>query len=310
MTADPYAELEQRFVAWAQARDDIRATVVVGSRARSDHPADEWADLDIGFTTTQPQRYLDSDGWLSEIGNVWVAYHDPGGVTRHVLYEGGMDAGFAPIPHGQLKLAARLVPVLRRFPLLYRLPGGRQLRGALAEAAEYYRRGGRIILDKDGVARRFLSLLPDVPLRHVLPARAEFAETVNEFWFAAVWTAKHLRRGELWWAKCSGLDGRMKALLLRMAEWHAWATHGPDYDTWSDGRFLEEWADPRVVDGLRAAFARYDADDLRRGLLATMDLFRWLAIETAQRLGHTYPAAADPRVTEWVSDCLSEWRRS
>jgi aminoglycoside 6-adenylyltransferase len=309
VTADPYADLEQRFVAWARARSDIRAAVVVGSRARSGHAADEWADLDIGFTTTQPRRYLQSDDWLGEIGNVWVAYHDPAGVTRHVLYEGGLDAGLAPIAHGQFQLATRLMPFLRRFPFLYRLPAGRRLRDALAEAAEYYHRGGRVILDKDGVARRFLSLLPDVPLRHGLPARAEFAEAVNEFWFAAVWTAKHLRRGELWWAKCSGLDGRMKALLLRMAEWHAWATHGPDYDTWSGGRFLEEWADPRIVGGLRLAFAHYDAEDLGRGLLATMDLYRWVAVEVTQRLGHTYPAAADAHATEWVSNCLSEWRR-
>lgn len=298
-------DLEERFVAWAAARPDIRAVIVVGSRARADHPADEWADLDIGFTTTQPQRYLDSDDWLSEIGDIWVAYRDPTGITRHVLFEGGLDAGFVPIPHGQVKLATRVVPMLQRFPFLFRLPGGGQIRAALVEAAEYYRRGGRIVLDKDRLAERFLALLPQVDARHTLPTTARFVETVNEFWFAAVWTAKHLQRGELWWAKCSGSDGRMKTLLLRMAEWHAWAVHGPDYDTWSDGRFLEEWADPRVVEGLRPTFARYDAGDARRALLVTMDLFRWLAAETAERLGHPYPSAADAHVTDWVTRCFA-----
>jgi aminoglycoside 6-adenylyltransferase len=97
----------------------------------------------------------------------------------------------------------------------------------------------------------------------------------------------------------------MKTLLLRMAEWHAWAAHGLEYDTWSDGRFLEEWADPRVVEGLRPTFARYDAGDARRALLATMDLFRWLATETAERLGYPYPAEADAHVTGWVSRCFA-----
>ena len=299
-----FQRLEDRFVAWARSRPDVRAAIVVGSRARRDHPADEWADLDIAFTTTDPRRYLSSDDWLSEIGTVWLAYRDPAGITRHVLFEGGLDAGFAPIPHRQVKLATRVVPLLQRFPLLVRfLPGGGGLRRSLAEAAEYYHSGGRVILDKDGTAERFLALLPELPSSHTLPTAAIFSETVNEFWFAAVWTAKHLRRGELWWAKCSGLDGRMKTLLLRMTEWHARAERGPEFDTWENGRFLEEWADPRVVAGLRDAFARYDGEDLWSALFATLDLFRWLAAETADRLGFPNTRSADQSVSEWLAAC-------
>jgi aminoglycoside 6-adenylyltransferase len=303
--ADGMRHLEERFVAWADARPDVRAAIVVGSRARNDHPADEWADLDIGFTTTQPRRYFHSDDWLSELGTVWVAYRDPLGITRHVLFEGGLDAGLAPISHGQLKLATRFVPLLRRFAFLYRLPGLGPLRSALIEAGEHYRRGGRIILDKDGIAERFLALLPQVDVCHGLPTAAEFEALVNEFWFAAVWTAKHLRRGELWWAKCSGSDGRMKTLLLRMIEWHARAARGQDVDTWEGGRFLEEWADARVLERLAAAFAHYDAADVERALLATMNLFRWLATDVADRLNYPYPTASDEYVTMWVTDCLS-----
>ena len=42
-----YENLEKNFVSWAQAKEDIRAAFMVGSRARSDHPADEWSDMDI-----------------------------------------------------------------------------------------------------------------------------------------------------------------------------------------------------------------------------------------------------------------------
>lgn len=35
-----YAALEARFVEWARSEDGIRAAVVIGSRARTDHPAD------------------------------------------------------------------------------------------------------------------------------------------------------------------------------------------------------------------------------------------------------------------------------
>ena len=80
-------------------------------------------------------------------------------------------------------------------------------------------------------------------------SEAEYLNIVNDFWFHTVWTAKHLRRGELWWAK-SCCDGYLKNLLLRMLEFHARATKGPDFDTWMSGRFLETWADPRAVAAL------------------------------------------------------------
>jgi aminoglycoside 6-adenylyltransferase len=302
-------QLEERFVAWAQARPDVRAAIVVGSWARIDHPADEWSDLDIGFTTTDPQRYLSSTDWLGDIAPTWVTYPDPSGVVHHVLFEGGLDAGIAVLASGKVKQALRFLPVLRRFPVLFRLlPRGlaQQIRQDVASAGDYYRRGARVILDKDGLAARFLALFPAESASHGPPTQSEFLEAVNEFWFLAVWTAKHVRRGELWFAKTEGCDGQMKSLLLRMLEWRAQAEHGWDYDTWEKGRFLEEWADPTALRALEKAFARYEDGDIRRALMATMDLFRWLAADMAERLGYPYPPAADERVTEWTAACLSE----
>lgn len=91
---------------------------------------------------------------------------------------------------------------------------------------------------------------------------------------------------------------RLKGLLAQMLEWHARATRGPSHDTWMRGRFLEEWADPRAVRALPGAFAHYDPADVGRALLVNMELFRWLAIETAQQWAFRYPAAGDQTTTE------------
>jgi len=302
--------LEERFVAWAQEREDIRMAVVVGSWARSDHPADEWSDLDIGFSTTHPERYLSSDGWVAEIANVWLMFPDATGVTRHVLFEGGLDAGLAPIPHSDVRMAVRLVPALRRLPLRVMIPAPvrKGIERQLATAAEYIGRGVRVILDKDAVAQRFLALLPPHEPHRDLPSQRDYEAAVSQFWFEAVWSAKHLRRGELWYAKNAGVDGSMKSLLLRMLEWNAWLAHGAKVDTWERGRFLEEWGDPRVSEELSRTFAHYDAEDVGRALLATMDVFRRVAIETGERARYAYPAEADARVTEWVKTCMANRR--
>lgn len=39
--------MERKFISWAQTVEDIKAAFIVGSRARKDHPADEWSDMDI-----------------------------------------------------------------------------------------------------------------------------------------------------------------------------------------------------------------------------------------------------------------------
>ena len=313
-TTPSMEQIEQRFAAWAQTQPDIRMAVVAGSRARTDHPADEWSDLDITVITTKPQRYLGRTDWLKNIGDYWLTFLEPtatGGETeRRVLFEGALDVDFAIVPHDRIGLAVQVVPLLTRFPILRRLLPKRvwhRISEDIAATADAYLRGVRVIVDKDGLAPKLPLVFAEAqPYRP--PTQRQFLEAVHDFWYHAVWSTKKLRRGELWVAR-STCDGYLKGLLLRMMEWHARATKGADYDTWQLGRFLEEWADPRALAGLRDAFAHYDEEDVRRALLASMDLFRWLAIETAERLGYPYPTAADQQVTEWVKTCLSKRSR-
>jgi aminoglycoside 6-adenylyltransferase len=299
--------LLERLCEWASSRADIRAAALVGSAARADHAADQWSDLDVVLTATDPRAYLscpDSvrgpefvwgpDGtragardWVQAVGRPWIVTVEraPSGeiVERRVLFEGGQDVDFIVLPAGQV--ATRL----RETPL-----------------GEIVARGMRVLLDKDGELSGLTQEAAGQEPRYPPPASA-FLERANDFWFHAVWTAKKLRRGELWVGK-SCCDVYMKGLLLRMIAWHARATQGEALNTWYNGRYLEQWAVPRVVEELGACYAHYDDDDVWRALIATMDLFRWIAQETAERLNLAYPVDADRHATEWVMRCRSEAR--
>ena len=313
-------DLERRIVGWATRRRDIRTVFVIGSRARVDESADEWSDLDVVFTTSSPARYLASTGWLSEIGEVWAAYADPfDGVTRHVLFAGALDAGITPVSNSRLR-ALLLVRKLRtRFPMTFRL-FPREVRDAIDRRVQpakvreepagatgaifgHARERVRVILDKDRLGTKVLETLPHGSDSAKPPTAEQFRAVVEEFLFLAVWNAKHLRRGELWWAKTVACDGLMKTLLLRMIEWHARATNGAECNTSQKGRHFERWVDPGVLDRLRATFGHYDDDDVWRASLATVSLFRTIATETAERLDFPYPAGIDARVSDWVTRC-------
>ncbi len=286
-----YNQVEKQFVKWAKTQDHIRLAIVVGSRARTDAPADKWSDLDIVIYSNEPHKLIESAEWVSTFGNPVITFIEPtaGGsgdtYERRVLYDNGLDVDFAIDPFEGVR-------EIQKHGVTHEL---------VNETRDVIGRGIRVLIDKENMMETFLREYHAIkpPLLHI-PSEHEFLERVNDFWYHAVWTAKKLRRGELWEGKAC-LDSFMKGrCLLPLIEWHARVTHGNDYDTWFRGRFMERWADPRIIAELRSAFAHYDEDDVWQALANTMQLFRWITREVAEKLDYTYPKDADQFASRWV----------
>jgi aminoglycoside 6-adenylyltransferase len=210
-----YDELVARFVQWAESEADIRFAVVIGSRARIDHPADEWSDLDIIFLVDDPQPYIEATTWLHKIGNPWITFLEKTasgeGFERRVLFEGGLDVDLVPESFsGFMKMLDA---------------------GPPPDVLDMIQRGVRVLVDKENLTKKLESIEMQPAVREQ-PAEGVYLNVVSDFWYHTVWTAKHLCRGEIWWGK-SCCDSYLKNLLLRMLEWHAQAQRG--VDTWIRG---------------------------------------------------------------------------
>jgi aminoglycoside 6-adenylyltransferase len=260
------------FVRWADPRDDVHAVLLVGSRARTDTPADEWSDVDLALVVDEPDRYLGDERWVEAFGRPLLTFLEPTAVgrafERRVLYEGGLDVDVAVFTRAWLERAAEN-----------------------SETASVIRRGYRVLLEKFGLADR-AARAPSAESARRLPDDRELRELGADFWYHALWAGRKLARGEILMAKRS-VDGYLKERLLTLFAWHARA-RDPKLDTWHEARFFERWADPRAVEALRESYARYDWDEVRRALLATMDAFERFERETAERLGFSPPPARDP----------------
>lgn len=166
--------------------------MIVGSRARTaDRPADEWSDLDIAVFSENPEELLSNYGWLEEIGPYWLTFLEPSGaghgMERRVLFEGGFDVDFAVFPVAALPNMTS--------------------ENASPDVADTLRRGIKVILDKESLMKGLgVRKEPSVAVKP--PSQEEFTQLVSDFLYHAVWTAKKLRRGELWTAK----DGEMERL--------------------------------------------------------------------------------------------------
>lgn len=284
--------LLDRFTVWATGNDAIRAAILIGSRARSDRPADAWSDVDLLVFTSDVAGLRDDGAWVEAMGPVVLTYLEPTEVApeiveRRALYRSGQDVDYVLLPTEMLAL-------LSKEPVHSAVAPRKPLIGGIL------RRGHRVLLDKDARLGDLDALVALAPAPR-LPDAGEFTNVINDFWYHALWTARKLRRGETLMA-LNCCDFEMKDKLLTVARWHARARDRRD--TWHQSRFFEAWADPRLVAALSDCYARYDPADVARALGATMRSFDWLARETANPLGFDYPEAEVRWITAKVNETL------
>lgn len=277
MTADPFSTLIARITAWAQAEDDVRGALVIGSRARAEKPADAYSDLDIWLLVNQPARYIVETAWLAQIAPVELTFLEKtasgNDMERRVLFAGGLDVDFVPIAAGAVHTMAQhnVLP---------------------EDVALTLGRGCRFLVDKDGFAA-LVAGADLTPQPEAMPDEATFVNTLNDFWYHALWTARKRQRGELWLA-ASCLNSYLAwRCLLPLLAWHARAGGRA---VWPHGRFVEQWADPRAAAALPQLTAHPDGADLDRALAAACGLVSWLGREAAARLGYSYPADEEAAV--------------
>jgi aminoglycoside 6-adenylyltransferase len=282
-SASHYQSLERQLAAWAHTQPAIQAIIVVGSQARSVHPADEWSDLDVVIFASETTAYLHDAAWLSIFGTVHAVVADSFGQRDRewiAVYADGtkLDAAL-------LSIDPAATPTLQTMIDTFPYPTVLQ-------------RGVRVLVDKTGAAGELR--LPALDPRR--PTPTDFVELLNRMWLDAMKTAKFIRRHDLWRAKriC---DGQLKQHVLTLLEWQA-ATQPDRRDIWYDGRFLAEWADREAVAALPTTFATYSQLDLKRALFATLDLFRQLAQDVARRLEYAYPFETDRALTAQIGAIL------
>ncbi len=279
-----YSSLELQIINWVWEQPAIRALVMVGSRARREFPADEWSDLDLILFTTDIARFVEEPYWINQFGEVWIQvlqFTRAGDAEWLVVYAGGfkVDFFFAPLsaPLQEMLFTSRFTAVTRR--------------------------GVCVLVDKD--SKTPITIPEERIIEREKPSETEVTAVTQKFWLYTYRTANMLRRGDLWRAQTI-LNAELRPALLHMLAWHAQAAHGLALDTWYDGRFLQEWADPRAVAAIPATFSSYETKAMRAALLAMVDLFDWLSRETAELWQYPDPKIAQRPLLAWIRDMDNE----
>lgn len=272
-----FDDIITRFVAWAKVQKEIHAAIIIGSRARTDAPADQWSDLDIIFLADKPDQFIHSEGWLNQIHPYSITFLEKtavgNGIERRVMFNPHLDVDFVILTPEQF---SGMLP--------------------LKEVQQVFKNGFKVLFDKTDVTNG-IKVSDDFSQARALPSQEQYDNLVQDFWYHVVWVSKKMLRGELWVAK-ECMDSNLKYLLRTMAEWHAIAVL--DQSPWHNGRFIEKWADPRLVDSFPKIFATYNRSEILNAMKETMDIFRLLATETGNARGYAYPDNADAAAVSFI----------
>ncbi len=285
-----YGEIEWRVGAWAETRSDVHGVLAVGSRARADRPADAYSDLDLTLFADEPDRLIDTDDWLHEIGPMVLSFVEQTAVggwrERRAVFEPMLDVDFSVVPSALLDLDfAAPSPVTDMIrPVIDR--------------------GFRVVYDPRGK----LQTLNDMPPRQFSewtpPDEPAFTNLVVDFWYHAMWTTKKALRGEILVAR-QCLDGSMKDKLRHVIEWRA-RLDQPGLDPWHGYRFFEARTDPDIVEKFHATYGAATRAQILQDLAGTMDLFGDLARTVAGRFGYPYPERAETHVRVWIQETVPD----
>jgi len=277
-------DLLARIRAWAPTRPELRGALLVGTAARTTRPADEHSDLDVILFVDDPTPWVDDAAWVRDLGEPWLTFIESTMighmVERRVLFDNGVDVDFSLVPPPALE------------------PTNADL---LSHVRLTLQRGAVVLHDPDGFLARAIAAADAAPAvaRVHRPSSPEVANVVGDLLYHVVWAARKAARGELWVAaEC--LNAHMQGRLLTLAGWHA-ALVGGAVDTWHGGRFIEQWADPRAVAGLRRSMATSERASISAALRSACELTELLGGELAPRVGWTYPATAHARVVAWLA---------
>ena len=261
----------------------MRSLIITSTRAVPNAHVDAYSDYDVILVVDEVRPLVDDTSWLSDFGEVLLAYWDPLSanpstgaeqVSSIINYTDGLKIDFGlwsrqhyadvttgPAPNPELDA------------------------------------GYRVLVDKDGLTAD----LPAPTFRAYIPGRpdeAAYLRLVTDFLIGVPYVAKSLLRGQLLPAKWV-LDFDMRFnYLIPLLEWRVECDRGWSLKTGNLGKGLQAYLPAELWAKLERTFSDADPERNWDALFAMVALFGRVAREVAERLGYAYPE----RLIAQVSD--------
>jgi aminoglycoside 6-adenylyltransferase len=278
------AEVIERLVAWGEAQPSVRAIILTSSRARPDGAVDVLSDYDVILAVTDAEEFAQQRAWEAGYGDPMVRWGDQSEVFglatyfRGIVYQDGAKIDYTIWPDTLLEQLAQ--------------------QPALPDMLDV---GYRVLLDKDARTSGWgaPTYRAHIPAK---PTETEYRDLVEEFWWSSTYVAKSLWRDELVVAKFV-LDQDLRLGPLRVVlEWRIEIDHDWGVKPGVFGRGLRQLLPAGTWSELESTYVGPRSEENWAALCRTTALFRRVAREVGEALGHDYPQEIDDQVTAYLEE--------
>jgi len=260
--------------------DNIRLSVLEGSRTNKNIPKDYFQDYDISFFVTGIESYKKDDSWLEVFGDV-MFMQKPEDME---LFPSELGNWFSYIMYFNdgIKIDLTLIPQNEIDEYLSNSDG-------LVE----------VLIDKDN---RFNEKIVPSDKKYWVkkPTKREFDDCCNEFWSVSAYVAKGLLRKELFYA-LDHFNQILRPELLRMISWEVGIREGFNFSLGKNYKFIGNFLPEDKLEKLMNTFSQSSYKESWESFELCCELFRAYSKEVASSLDYDYPEY-DEKMTDFVQN--------
>ncbi|QNL51087.1 aminoglycoside 6-adenylyltransferase [Olivibacter sp. SDN3] len=249
--------------------EDIRLSVLEGSRTNSNIPEDNFQDYDLSFFVTDIQKYTKHEDWLKVFGGEIIAMQKPEDME---LFPSECENYYSYLMYFDdgIKLDLTIIPI--------------------TFVDEYFSAAdglNKILIDKDNLAPA--NLHPSDRLYWIKrPSARSYDDCCNEFWHVSTYIAKAFARKEILYA-LHLFNQISRPELLRMMSWEIGIRCGFDFSLGKNYKFIDRYITPATFDNLMKTFSLDGYEKARNAFEQCCEMFRTYSKLIADKLGFDYP---------------------
>lgn len=204
---------------FAEREESVKIVLMNGSRVNPNIVADSYADYDILFATENPEKFSVDTEWIYDFGELLI------------LQENKIKEKDAEWRIFLMQFSDGLRIDLSFYPL-------DKIRYMLSDSLT------KVLLDKDGMLGEI-----DEPSERSyftkMPSEEEYYETLNEFWWCIINTAKGAARKELTYSRFM-YESIVRKCFLKIIYWYIGFNNRWKANPGKYGKFMEKYLAPDI----------------------------------------------------------------
>lgn len=131
------------------------------------------------------------------------------------------------------------------------------------------------------------------------PSEKNFSDCCNEFLWVCTYVAKALWRDEIIYAK-ELIENPVRKMFIMMIEWFIGTETNFSVSSGKSGRNMKKYLSPVLFKKILNTYPDADSENIWRSLFNMTEIFRVLAVKTANEFNFKYDMNEDEKITQYL----------